>query len=126
MAGSQRCGRPSKSVSAMTDLTTVTAQEPDSVLASKGHVFDVVRCREEWGHFSSLRQLNKVPRLGGKSDQWSGKSGRGASELVGEPAQLGWRRPAPCPEDHECVDRPVRAGGCRAVTKPSTRASAWC
>jgi competence protein ComEA len=52
----------------MVDLNTATAKELDSVPALKGHGFDVVRYRDERGRFTSLRQLEEVPGLSGKTD----------------------------------------------------------
>lgn len=52
----------------MIDLNTATAQELDSVPALKGHGFEIVRYREERGRFTSLRQLDEVPGLSGKTD----------------------------------------------------------
>ena len=50
------------------NLNTATAAELDSVPALKGHGFEIVRYREERGHFTSLRQLDEVPGLCGKTD----------------------------------------------------------
>ncbi|MCJ2085338.1 helix-hairpin-helix domain-containing protein [Methylobacterium sp. E-005] len=36
--------------------------------ALKGHGFEIVRYREERGRFTSLRQLDEVPGLAGKTD----------------------------------------------------------
>ena len=52
----------------MIDLNTATAEELDRVLALKGHGFEIVRYREERGRFTSLRQLDEVPGLSGKTD----------------------------------------------------------
>ncbi|MFC6789128.1 helix-hairpin-helix domain-containing protein [Methylobacterium komagatae] len=52
----------------MIDLNTATADELDSVSALKGHGFEIVRYREERGRFTSLRQLDEVPGLSGKTD----------------------------------------------------------
>ncbi|SEO49950.1 Helix-hairpin-helix motif-containing protein [Methylobacterium sp. UNC300MFChir4.1] len=52
----------------MIDLNTATAEELDSVPALKAHGFEIVRCREERGRFTSLRQVDEVPGLSGKTD----------------------------------------------------------
>ncbi|SDA12521.1 Helix-hairpin-helix motif-containing protein [Methylobacterium sp. UNC378MF] len=52
----------------MIDLNTATAEELDRVPALKGHGFEIVRYREERGRFTSLRQLDEVPGLSGKTD----------------------------------------------------------
>ncbi|SDO57880.1 competence protein ComEA [Methylobacterium phyllostachyos] len=52
----------------MIDLNTATADELDCVPALKGHGFEIVRYREERGRFTSLRQLDEVPGLSGKTD----------------------------------------------------------
>jgi hypothetical protein len=52
----------------MIDLNTATAKELYSVLVLKGYGFEIVRYREERGRFISLRQLNEVPDLSGKSN----------------------------------------------------------
>lgn len=52
----------------MIDLNTAAAQDLDGVPALKGHGFEIVRYREERGRFTSLRQLNEVPGLAGKTD----------------------------------------------------------
>ncbi len=52
----------------MIDLNAATAQDLDAVPALKGHGFEIVRYREERGRFTSLRQLDEVPRLAGKTD----------------------------------------------------------
>jgi len=52
----------------MIDLNTATADELDSVPVLKGHGFEIVRYREERGRFTSLRQLDEVPGLSGKTD----------------------------------------------------------
>lgn len=53
---------------AMISLKTATAAELDAIPALRGHGSEIVRCREERGGFSSLRQLNEVPGLAGKAD----------------------------------------------------------
>jgi DNA uptake protein ComE-like DNA-binding protein len=52
----------------MIDLNTATAEELDSVPALRGHGFEIVRYREERGRYTSLRQLDEVPGLSGKTD----------------------------------------------------------
>ena len=52
----------------MIDLTTATAAELDAVPALKGHGHEIVRYREERGRFTSLRQLDEVPGLSGKTE----------------------------------------------------------
>lgn len=52
----------------MIDLNTATADEFDSVDTLRGHGFEIVRYREERGRFTSLRQLDEVPGLAGKTD----------------------------------------------------------
>lgn len=52
----------------MIDLNVATAEELDAIPALKGHGFEIVRYREERGRFTSLRQLDEVPGLAGKTD----------------------------------------------------------
>lgn len=52
----------------MIDLNTASADDLDAVSALKGHGFEIVRYREERGRFTSLRQLDEVPGLAGKTD----------------------------------------------------------
>ncbi|WP_174279273.1 helix-hairpin-helix domain-containing protein [Sphingomonas bacterium] len=52
----------------MIDLNTATAAELDGVPQLKGHGFEIVRCREDRGGFTALRQLDEVPGLTGKWD----------------------------------------------------------
>lgn len=52
----------------MIDLNTATAQDLDAIPSLRGHGFEVVRYREERGRFTSLRQLDEVPGLAGKTD----------------------------------------------------------
>ena len=52
----------------MIDLNTATAEQLDAIPALKGHGFEIVRYREERGRFTSLRQLDEVPGLAGKTD----------------------------------------------------------
>ncbi|AWN38494.1 ComEA family DNA-binding protein [Methylobacterium radiodurans] len=56
----------------MIDLNTATAEELDRLPALRGHGFEIVRYREERGRFTSLRQLDEVPGLAGKTDGVSG------------------------------------------------------
>lgn len=48
------------------DVNVATAEEIDALPALKGHGFEIVRYREERGHFDELRQLEEVPGLAGK------------------------------------------------------------
>ena len=52
----------------MIDLNRATAEELDAIDSLKGHGFEIVRYREERGRFTSLRQLDEVPGLSGKTD----------------------------------------------------------
>lgn len=52
----------------MIDLNTATADDFDAIPVLKGHGFEIVRYREERGRFTSLRQLDEVPGLAGKTD----------------------------------------------------------
>ena len=52
----------------MIDLNEATAAELDDVPGLKGHGFEIVRYREERGRFTSLRQLDEVPGLSGKTE----------------------------------------------------------
>ena len=52
----------------MIDLNTATADELDGIGGLRGHGFEIVRYREERGRFTSLRQLDEVPGLAGKTD----------------------------------------------------------
>jgi len=52
----------------MIDLNTASAEDLDGVERLRGHGFEIVRYREERGRFTSLRQLNEVPGLAGKTD----------------------------------------------------------
>jgi DNA uptake protein ComE-like DNA-binding protein len=52
----------------MINLNSATAEELDAIPALKGHGFEIVRYRQERGRFTSLRQLNEVPGLAGKTD----------------------------------------------------------
>lgn len=52
----------------VTDINTATAEELDAVPLLKGHGPEIVRYRDERGRFTSLRQLNEVPGLAGKTD----------------------------------------------------------
>jgi DNA uptake protein ComE-like DNA-binding protein len=51
----------------MIDLNTASADDFDAVSLLKGHGFEIVRYREERGRFTSLRQLDEVPGLAGKT-----------------------------------------------------------
>ncbi|WP_292020670.1 MULTISPECIES: helix-hairpin-helix domain-containing protein [unclassified Brevundimonas] len=52
----------------MIDLNTATADALDSVDVLRGHGFEIVRYREDRGRFTSIRQLDEVPGLAGKTD----------------------------------------------------------
>lgn len=52
----------------MIDLNKASAAELDDVPVLKGHGFEIVRYREERGRFTSLRQLDEVPGLSGKTE----------------------------------------------------------
>ena len=52
----------------MIDLNTATAEELDGTEGLRGHGFEIVRYRKERGHFTSLRQLDEVPGLAGKTE----------------------------------------------------------
>ena len=52
----------------MIDLNTATADALDAIELLRGHGFEIVRYREERGRFTSLRQLDEVPGLAGKTD----------------------------------------------------------
>ncbi|WP_295172370.1 helix-hairpin-helix domain-containing protein [uncultured Brevundimonas sp.] len=52
----------------MIDLNTASADALDGIEMLRGHGFEIVRYREERGRFTSLRQLDEVPGLSGKTD----------------------------------------------------------
>ncbi len=52
----------------MIDLNTATAEEFDGIEGLRGHGFEIVRYREERGRYTSIRQLDEVPGLAGKTD----------------------------------------------------------
>jgi competence protein ComEA len=52
----------------MIDLNSATAEAFDAIPDLRGHGFEIVRYREERGRFTSLRQLDEVPGLAGKTD----------------------------------------------------------
>jgi len=52
----------------MIDLNHATAQDLDGIESLKGHGFEIVRYRQERGRFTSLRQLDEVPGLAGKTE----------------------------------------------------------
>jgi len=52
----------------MIDLNAATADELDGIRGLRGHGFEIVRYREDRGRFTSLRQLDEVPGLAGKTD----------------------------------------------------------
>jgi DNA uptake protein ComE-like DNA-binding protein len=49
------------------DLNTATADDLDAIKPLRGHGYEIVRYREERGRFTSLRQLDEVPGLAGKT-----------------------------------------------------------
>lgn len=51
----------------MIDLNAATAEDLDAMAPLKGHGFEIVRYRQERGRFTSLRQLDEVPGLAGKT-----------------------------------------------------------
>ncbi len=51
----------------MIDLNTATAEDFDAIDLLRGHGFEIVRYRQERGRFTSLRQLDEVPGLAGKT-----------------------------------------------------------
>ena len=53
----------------MTDLNSASKEEIDAVPALQGHGHEIVRVREERGGFKSLRELDEVPGLAGKTDE---------------------------------------------------------
>jgi len=57
----------------MLNLNTATAEELDMISVLRGHGFEIVRYREERGRFTSLRQLDEVPGLAGKTDGVEGQ-----------------------------------------------------
>jgi competence protein ComEA len=65
----------------MIDLNTASADDLEAVPALKGHGFEIVRYREERGRFTSLRQLDEVPGVAGKTD------GVGDAVTVGDAAE---------------------------------------
>ena len=52
----------------MIDLNIASADALDGIEMLRGHGFEIVRYREERGRFTSLRQLDEVPGLSGKTD----------------------------------------------------------
>jgi len=48
------------------DLNTATQEELDLIPGLEGHGFEIIRCREERGGFTDLRELNEVPGLANK------------------------------------------------------------
>ncbi|WP_343699218.1 helix-hairpin-helix domain-containing protein [Caulobacter sp.] len=57
----------------MLNLNTATADELDTIEVLHGHGFEIVRYREERGRFTSLRQLDEVPGLSGKTEGVEGQ-----------------------------------------------------
>jgi hypothetical protein len=45
------------------DLNQATQDELDAIKGLEGHGFEIVRCREDRGRFTTLRELNEVPGL---------------------------------------------------------------
>lgn len=52
----------------MLNINTATAEQIDAIDMLKGHGFEIVRTRNDRGGFTSLRQLDEVPGLAGKTD----------------------------------------------------------
>lgn len=52
----------------MIDPNTASAEELNAIARLKGHGFEIVRYRQERGRFDSLRQLDEVPGLAGKTE----------------------------------------------------------
>lgn len=50
------------------NVNDADADALDAVVGLQGHGFEIVRYREERGHFNDLRQLDEVPGLSGKVD----------------------------------------------------------
>ena len=50
----------------MIDLNKATKEDLDGIAGLEGHGFEIVRCREDRGRFTSLRELNEVPGLANK------------------------------------------------------------
>ena len=48
------------------NVNTASREDLDRVDGLSGHGFEIVRYREERGHFTELRQLDEVPGLAGK------------------------------------------------------------
>ena len=51
----------------MIDLNIASADALDGIEMLRGHGFEIVRYREERGRFTSLRRLDEVPGLSGKT-----------------------------------------------------------
>jgi len=49
------------------DLNTADAAALDGVPPLRGHGFEIVRYRDERGRFDTVRQLDEVPGLAGKT-----------------------------------------------------------
>lgn len=56
-----------RSSDALVNLNTASQDDLDAIEGLKGHGFEIVRYREERGHFTALRQLDEVPGLSGKA-----------------------------------------------------------
>ncbi|HEX8584171.1 MAG TPA: helix-hairpin-helix domain-containing protein [Allosphingosinicella sp.] len=50
------------------NVNTADKEALDSVEGLRGHGHEIVRYREERGGFTSLRELDEVPGLAGKTD----------------------------------------------------------
>ena len=51
------------------DLNRATQEELDGIDELKGHGHEIVRYRDERGGFTSLRELDEVPGLTGKTGE---------------------------------------------------------
>lgn len=49
------------------NVNTADKEALDAVEGLHGHGYEIVRCREERGGFTDLRQLDEVPGLSGKA-----------------------------------------------------------
>lgn len=52
----------------MIDPNTASAEALDAIDLLRGHGFEIVRYRKERGRFDTLRQLEEVPGLAGKTE----------------------------------------------------------
>lgn len=53
------------------DINAATAAEFDAIEGLAGHGPEIARYRDERGSFSDLRQLDEVPGLSGKIDDYT-------------------------------------------------------